>query len=74
VVAVIAPNAGEAVLQVATLQELVHDRRDDRAQEPVAGLEMRLVAGAKGVEMPRQALPERRCPGFSRSAGLHLSV
>ena len=70
-VAVIAPDAGEAVFQVATVQELVHDLGDDRAKEAVAGLKMCLVAGAKGVEMPRQALPERRCLWFPRSVGLH---
>ena len=72
VVAVIAPDAGEAVFQIATVQKLVHDLGDDRAQKAVAGLETLFVGGKKGVEVPGQALPERRGAGFAGAVGLHL--
>ena len=72
VLAVVAPDAGEAVFQVATVQKLVNDLGDDRAQEPVAGLETLFVGGKKGVEVPGQALPERRGAGFAGAVGLHL--
>jgi hypothetical protein len=38
VLAVVAAHAGEAALQVAAIEELVDDLRDDGAQEAVAGL------------------------------------
>ena len=58
--AVIAAHAGKPVLQVAAVQKLIHDFRDDRAQEAVAGLVTLIVSAQEGVEMPRQALPKRR--------------
>jgi hypothetical protein len=57
VLAVIAADAGKPTLQVATVQELVHDLRDDRAQEAVPGLIALLVGVQKRVEVPGQALP-----------------
>ena len=60
VLAVVAPDAGEATRQIAAVQELVNDLRDDWAQEPVTGLIVLLIAGEKRIEVPGQALPERR--------------
>jgi len=57
---------------VAAVHELVHDLRDDGAQEAVAGLEMLFVGGKKGVEVPGQALPEGRGAGFAGAVGFHL--
>jgi hypothetical protein len=72
VLAMVAPDAGEAVFEVAAVHELVHDLGDDRAQKAVAGLETLFVGGKKGVEVPGQALPERRGAGFAGAVGLHL--
>ena len=68
--AVVAAHAGEAVFEVAAVQELVDDFRDDRAQEAVAGLIALLVGLQERVEMPRQTLPERRLPGPARTIDL----
>jgi hypothetical protein len=70
VLAVIAAHAGEAVLEVAAVQELVDDLRDDGAQEAVAGLVALLVGSQKRIEMPGQAPPERRLPGPARTIDL----
>ena len=67
----VAADAGEAVFQVAAVQELAHHLGDDRAQEAVAGLETLFVGGKKGVEVPGQALPEGRGAGFAGAVGLH---
>lgn len=69
-VAVVAAHTGEALFQIAAVQKLVHDLRDDRAQETEAGLVACLVASEKAVEMSRQALPERRLPGPARTIDL----
>ena len=45
VLAVIAADAGESACQIAAVQELVDHLRDDRAQEPIAGLATFLVTG-----------------------------
>ena len=47
----VAPDTGEAALQVATVEELVHDLRNDRAQEAVAWLVALLVGVQKSVEV-----------------------
>ena len=57
---------------VAAVHELVHDLRDDRAQEAVVGLKTLFVGGKKGVDVPGQALPEGRGAGFAGPVGLHL--
>ena len=57
---------------VPAVEKLAHDFRDDRAQKAVAGLETLFVGGKKGVEVPGQALPERRGAGFAGAVGLHL--
>ena len=36
----VAADAGEAVFEVAAVHKLIHDLRDDRAQEAVAGLKL----------------------------------
>lgn len=41
--AVVAAHAGEAVFEVAAVEELVDDLRDDGAQEAVPGLILFLV-------------------------------
>jgi hypothetical protein len=41
-------------------RNVVHDLRDDGAQEPVTGLRVLLIAGETRSEVPGQALPERR--------------
>jgi len=70
VLALVAAHAGEAAFEIAAVQELVDDLRDDGAQEPVAGLVSLLVRLQERVEMPRQALPERRLPGPARTIDL----
>jgi hypothetical protein len=57
--ALIAADAGKATFQIATVEELVDDLRDDGAQEAVAGLVALLVRLQELVEMPRQTLPQR---------------
>ena len=57
---------------VAAVHELVHDLRDDGAQEAVAGLKTLFVGGKKGVEVPGQALPEGGGAGFAGAVGFHL--
>ena len=69
---VVTPHAGESVRQVAAVHELVHDFRDDRPQKAVARLKKCLVGGKKDVEVPGQALPERRSVWFPLAVGLHL--
>ena len=69
--AVIATHAGEAAFEVATVEELVDDFRDDRAQEAVAGLVAFLINVQKPVKTPLQALPEWRSLGLSGTVGLN---
>ena len=57
--AVIAAHAGEAAFEVAAVEELVDDLRDDRAQEAVPGLIAFLIDLQERVEMPGKALPQR---------------
>jgi len=57
--AVIASDTGEPTFKVAAVEELVDHLRDDGAQEAVARLVPLLVSVQKGVEIPRQALPQR---------------
>jgi len=70
VLALVATHAGEAAFEVAAVQELVDDLRDNGAQKAVAGLVALLVHVQERVEMPRQALPERRLPGPARTIDL----
>ena len=63
--AVIAADPGKAAFQVAAVEELVDDFRDDGSQEAVAGLVPLLVDLQKPVEIPLQALPQRRGLGLS---------
>ena len=70
----VAADAGEAVFEVAAVHKLIHDLRDDRAQEAVAGLKALFVDSEKRGEMPGQALPEGRGPGLALAVGLHLPV
>ena len=58
--AFVAADTGETALQIAAVEKLIHNFRDDRAQEAVAGLVTLIVSAQEGVEMPRQALPKRR--------------
>ena len=74
------PGTREPLFEIATMEKLVHDLRDGRTQEAVAGLVALLVALQERVEMPRQALPERRglgLPGtidlLHHAAHLHLA-
>jgi hypothetical protein len=64
---------GKPMFKGAAVEELAHHLRDDGPQKPVAGLKTRLVAGAKGVEVPFQALPERRDMGLARSVELQAT-
>ena len=57
--AVIATYAGEAAFEVAAIEELVDDLRNDRAQEAVPGLIALLVGFEKLVEMRAETLPQR---------------
>jgi len=50
--AMVTADAGEAVFEVAAVQELVHHLGNNRAQKAVAGLEIPLVPVEKGGEMP----------------------
>ena len=68
---VIAADPGEAALEVAAVEELVDDFRDDRAQVAVTGLIPFLVDIQEPVEIPLQALPERRGFGLPGTVGLH---
>ncbi len=70
--AVVTAHTGETLFEVATVKELTHDLRDDGAQETVTGLKTLFIYAEKGAEVPGQALPERRCAGFSLTVGLHL--
>jgi len=72
VFAVIAAHAGKPVLQVAAVQKLIHDFRDDRAQEAIAGLVTLLVSVQEGIEISRQALPQWRCLGLPGTIDLLL--
>ena len=58
--AVAAAHAGEAALEVAAIEKLIHDLRDDGVQEAVTGLIALLVGVQERVKMPGQALPQRR--------------
>ncbi len=69
--AVIAADPGKAAFQVAAVEELVDDFRDDGSQEAVAGLVPLLVDLQKPVEIPLQALPQRRGLGLLGTVGLH---
>ena len=60
VLAVVTPDSGKPVLQVTAIEEFIHHLGNDRAQETVAGVVALLVILEKHVEMPGQALPERR--------------
>ena len=64
--AVVAAHAGEAVGEIPAAHELLHDLRDDRAQEPVIVLVGLGVDVQERVKMRVQALPER---GEFRPAG-----
>jgi hypothetical protein len=70
VLAVITADTREPLFEIATIEKLVHDFRDDRTQEAVAGLVALLVALQERVEMPRQALPQRRFPGAAQTINL----
>jgi hypothetical protein len=58
---------GKPLFKGAAVEELAHYLRDDGPQKPVAGLKTCPVAGAKGVEVPFQALPEGGNMGLARS-------
>ena len=73
-VAIIAPDTGKPMFQVAAVKELAHHLRDDGPQKPVEWLKTRLVAGTKGVEVPVQALPEGGCMRLTRSVELHATL
>ncbi len=61
---VVAAYTSEPPFQIAAIQELVDDLRDDRAQDAVAGLVAFLVDIQERIEMLRQALPQWRCLGL----------
>ncbi len=62
--AVITADTREPLFEIATIEKLAHDLRDDRTQEAVAGLVALLVALQERVEMLGQALPEWRSLGL----------
>ena len=62
--AVVAAYAGETVFEVPAVEELVHDLGDDRPKEAVTGLVAFFISLEKCVEMPLDALPQRRCLGL----------
>ena len=62
--------AGKAPLQIAAVHELVHHLGDDGPEVAVAGLVAFLVDRLKAVEMPDEALPERRCLGLPGTINL----
>ena len=68
--AVVAPDPCEAVLEIAAIQKLVHHLRDDWAQKSVTRLIPPLVASEKGIEMTGQALLKRRGLGLSGTIDL----
>ena len=68
--ALVAAHAGEAAFEIAAVEELVDDLRDNGAQKAVAGLVALHVHDQERVEMPRQALPERRLSGPARTIDL----
>ncbi len=65
-------DAGEALLQIATVQKPVDHTHlpDDWPQEAVEGLVAPLVVGQERIEVPGQALPQRRLPGPARTIDL----
>lgn len=63
--AAFAADAGGAAFEVAAVETLVGDHGDDRAQKAVSRLTAFLLTGEERVEMPGQALPERRGLGLS---------
>lgn len=65
VLAMLAAQADEVALEIATVKELIHDFRDEGAQEAVASLLRIGVVFKEGVIMPGQALSERRCLGLA---------
>ena len=65
--AVVAPDAGEAVFKIATIDEFVHHLGNDRAQEPIAFLVAFLVLAEERIKVPKQALPKRRGLRLSRA-------
>jgi len=73
VLAVVATDTGKPLFKGAAVEELAHHLRDDGPQKPVSWLKTRLVAGAKGVEVPFQALPEGGDMGLARSVELHAT-
>ena len=84
--AVITADTREPLFEIAAIQELVDDLRDDRAQDAVAGLVAFLVDIKERIEMPRQARSKPQVssardgsfPSFSltssRSPSLHAFV
>jgi hypothetical protein len=58
--AMVAADAGQPVLQIATIEEFVHHLGNDRTQEPIAFLVAFLVLAEERIKVPKQALPQRR--------------
>jgi hypothetical protein len=74
VLAMVAPDAGEAALQVAAVEEFVDHLGDDGAEEAVAGLVLLGIDFLELVVVAVGALPERRLFRISGAIGLHESI
>jgi hypothetical protein len=72
--AMVAADAGEAALEVAAVEKLGHDLRDDGAEGSVAGLISERVKLKELVKMAVHALPEGRLLRISGAIGLHTIV
>jgi len=67
----VAADSRESALQVATVQKLVNDLGNDRAQAALAGLVSLRVNSLELVVVPVGALPERRLFRISGAIDLH---
>jgi hypothetical protein len=64
-------HAGEAALQVAAVEVLAHDLRNDRAQVAEFRFEFQGIDGQEIVEISGDAPPERRGPRLPGTVGLY---
>ncbi len=66
----VAADAGKALFEIVTVEELADDPGDDRPQVAVPGLVTLLVDLRERLEMFGKALTQRRCPGLARTMDL----